>query len=215
MGGSKQTRRRPAEVRQLIVDAAGEVFREKGYSDATTEEIGERAGVSGSVMYRYFPTKSELFRASALHPFVAFLSQFREVWQSTFDQEWTDLALMREFIGDLFEHLTTHRDTLVGLLSAEGRLDPGAISELQATFAEMFAEFGTWGAAISDRRKWISPDDFELTFRLLLGMVSGSVAFERWYLDSGSGAYSRDHVVDHMSSLMLYGLRLKPTEADD
>jgi AcrR family transcriptional regulator len=215
MSGAKQTRRRPAEVRRLILAAAAAVFREKGYTAATTDEIAERAGVSASVLHRNFPVKGELFRESALQPFVAFLHQFRAVWEDTFQREWSDLDLMRRFIGDLLDHLHDHRDTLVGLLAAGERLDPGAVAEVQAMFAEMFAEFGTWGAGISRRREWISGQDFDLTFRLMLSMISGAVAFDTWYFGSAPDPIGRDHIVEHMSKVALYGLRLEPAPGAD
>ena len=50
---------RPAEITQ----AAFETFAEKGYANARVEEVAQRAGVSKGLLYLYFRTKEELFKA--------------------------------------------------------------------------------------------------------------------------------------------------------
>jgi AcrR family transcriptional regulator len=49
------------EVRAtLIMDAAEEVFVEKGYHDASMDEIAARAGVAKGTLYQHFPGKEDL-----------------------------------------------------------------------------------------------------------------------------------------------------------
>lgn len=50
---------RPAE----ITEAAFETFAEKGYANTRVEEVAQRAGVSKGLLYLYFRTKEELFKA--------------------------------------------------------------------------------------------------------------------------------------------------------
>jgi AcrR family transcriptional regulator len=59
-----QRRRRNAEARPgEIVQAALEVFAERGFAGARIDDIAARAGVSKGAVYLYFQTKDELFRA--------------------------------------------------------------------------------------------------------------------------------------------------------
>ncbi len=44
-------------TKERILDAALEVFSQKGFHTATTDEIAERAGVGKGTLYRYFETK--------------------------------------------------------------------------------------------------------------------------------------------------------------
>lgn len=46
-----------------ILEAAGQVFREKGFAGASMQVISERAGVSKSLLYHHFKSKKELWRA--------------------------------------------------------------------------------------------------------------------------------------------------------
>jgi AcrR family transcriptional regulator len=48
-------------ARSRILDAAFEVFTEKGFHVATVDEIAERAGVGKGTLYRYFSNKEALF----------------------------------------------------------------------------------------------------------------------------------------------------------
>ena len=45
----------------MIIDAALEVFREKGYANARMADIAKRAGVSYGLVYHYFGSKEVLF----------------------------------------------------------------------------------------------------------------------------------------------------------
>ncbi len=47
--------------KERILEAALEVFSQKGFHPATTDEIAERAGVGKGTLYRYFETKEKLF----------------------------------------------------------------------------------------------------------------------------------------------------------
>jgi AcrR family transcriptional regulator len=50
---------RPAEITQ----AAMETFAEHGYAAARIDDVAKRAGISKGLLYLYFKTKEELFKA--------------------------------------------------------------------------------------------------------------------------------------------------------
>ena len=55
--------RRKEERPQEIAEAALAAFSEKGYTGTRVEEVAKRAGVSKGLLYLYFKTKEELFKA--------------------------------------------------------------------------------------------------------------------------------------------------------
>jgi len=56
-------RRRKEDRPQEITAAAFAAFAEKGYAATRVEEVAQRAGVSKGLLYLYFKTKEELFKA--------------------------------------------------------------------------------------------------------------------------------------------------------
>lgn len=55
-------RRKHARPQELL-DAALQLFVEKGFSATRSDEVAARAGVSKGTLYLYFPSKEELFKA--------------------------------------------------------------------------------------------------------------------------------------------------------
>jgi AcrR family transcriptional regulator len=58
---TERTEARRAETRERIVGAALELIGEGGYVAAQIASVAERAGVAVGTVYRYFPSKSDLF----------------------------------------------------------------------------------------------------------------------------------------------------------
>jgi AcrR family transcriptional regulator len=67
VSGEKPGRRTQAErraaTRRALLDAAGELFTERGYAGSPAEEIAARAGVTSGALYHHFGDKRGLFRA--------------------------------------------------------------------------------------------------------------------------------------------------------
>jgi AcrR family transcriptional regulator len=51
--------------REEILEAATELFAEYGFSDAVTQQLADKLQVGKGTIYRYFPSKRELFLAAA------------------------------------------------------------------------------------------------------------------------------------------------------
>jgi len=62
------TRQRRKEARpQELLDAALDLFVEKGYAATRAEEVAARAGVSKGTLYLYYPSKEDLLKAVVRH----------------------------------------------------------------------------------------------------------------------------------------------------
>lgn len=60
--GARRERRKEARPGELL-DAALDLFVEKGYAATRVEEVAARAGVSKGTLFLYFASKDELFKA--------------------------------------------------------------------------------------------------------------------------------------------------------
>jgi AcrR family transcriptional regulator len=125
MGQSRYQRRkdeRPTE----ITAAALEVFSEHGYSAARVDDVAKRAGVSKGLLYLYFKTKEELFKAvirSFIVPRVeAMIDQFQDPGLSS-------EAFLRGPFLELAKRLpNSPARILIRLLVAEGPKHPDLIN---------------------------------------------------------------------------------------
>lgn len=55
--------RQKADRRAAILDAAAQLFAERGYAGVTLDELGAAVGVSGPAVYRHFPGKAAVLAA--------------------------------------------------------------------------------------------------------------------------------------------------------
>jgi len=73
------TRQRRKEARpQELLDAALELFVEKGFAATRAEEVAQRAGVSKGTLYLYYPSKEELFKAVVRQNLGALIAEGKE-----------------------------------------------------------------------------------------------------------------------------------------
>ena len=59
-----ETTSREERRREQILDAATKLFSEKGYADTDTQLLADQLKVGKGTLYRYFPSKRELFLAA-------------------------------------------------------------------------------------------------------------------------------------------------------
>ncbi|MBF6328846.1 TetR family transcriptional regulator [Nocardia transvalensis] len=64
MSGVGGRKRDSGATRAAILGAAQELFAERGFERATVRDIAGRAGVNQALLFRYFGSKDELFRAA-------------------------------------------------------------------------------------------------------------------------------------------------------
>lgn len=71
----KRERRKEARPGELL-DAALDLFVEKGYAATKVDEVAARAGVSKGTLFLYFPSKEELFKAVVRESIVGRFSEW-------------------------------------------------------------------------------------------------------------------------------------------
>ena len=118
--------RKKRQTRVAIEDAALALFVEQGYEATTVEEITERADVSTTTFFRYFPSKAEVLLSDhgeqlpALHraivdrpaiesDLVAVRRVVQEEWVHSIDAERTALKARIVATSDALSGLSYHR----------------------------------------------------------------------------------------------------------
>jgi AcrR family transcriptional regulator len=87
------------DTEQIILEAAEAEFLEKGYGNARTVSIAERAGVSHSMLHYYFRTKEQLFQRI----FQRKVQTLHSLFQGVYDKHLPFQEMLRSIIETQFE----------------------------------------------------------------------------------------------------------------
>jgi AcrR family transcriptional regulator len=196
----RTTRRRPAELRHLLLEAARELFSSQGFQGTSTREIAERADVSETLLFRYFGSKVGLFREALVAPFVEFVEDFNAKWQSGSMADIGAEELSRRFIGDLFDLFRKNRGLVVMLWAADAQTgselaETGVFDEINDEL-RVLVELGTAARGRAVGRQ-------ELVTRSTLAMVAGMAVFGRSFY--GRQRPSRKDIVEELTQTVLHG----------
>jgi AcrR family transcriptional regulator len=74
--------RRLEHTRSLLLDAAENVFAEKGFAPATLDDIAHTAGYTKGAIYKHFATKEDLFLAVSERYWRRYYDKFADVMSS-------------------------------------------------------------------------------------------------------------------------------------
>lgn len=183
----RRRRRSREDVIALIRDAALQLFAERGYAGATTQEIARKADVSETLLFRHFGGKANLYDAVVSAPFLKIMESFGEEQART---DGVDAPNVREQSGELFDFFEQNREVfsalVLGSAAAEGA-DPVRLAGREKTFRQ--AADGV--AAAYTRAGKESPFDLDIAVRLIFGMVAAGVLL-RPMLFSGREASSAE-----------------------
>lgn len=103
--------RRSTQTRQALLDAAIEVFAERGFHGASVPEVAERAGIGAASMYRHFSGKEELVNAVYLRA----KQRFAEILWDRFPEDLPVRRALHE-VWDRMIELVKREEALVVFL---------------------------------------------------------------------------------------------------
>jgi AcrR family transcriptional regulator len=186
------------EVRADVVQAAIEVFREKGYERATVREIADRAGLGTSSLYFHVRSKEELALA-AVHPVVeAGATWLEELGAADLPPD----AKLRAAIVRAVELYDRHPEVTIYLSDfypVVDRLLPEAGERAKAAWAELVRQ------VLEADGDTVDPRRARLLAYGVLGMASW---MHRWY--RSDGPVSSTELGELYADLILDGLRPRP-----
>jgi AcrR family transcriptional regulator len=99
--------RRRQRTRDLLLDAAKDVFARRGFEGASLEEIAETAGYTRGAIYKHFGSKEELFLAVNKRNNEGFLGTFVESIDPSTPVEELDLASLAKLWHEM-QHSDPH-----------------------------------------------------------------------------------------------------------
>lgn len=200
-GGKGTVSRNPEVVKARILDAAQAEFMEHGFAAASTNRILDRFGGSKPTMFRYFPTKREMF--------AAVVERIAQGWSG--EGAWRALTAPADWLTGFTTHaarwITTPENIFVGRMAiAEGPAFPEvgetyrrlALEPMEGLLAGQLAQWTQVGVmACSDARA-----DAEHFLDLAL---SGLVSRRLYRMGANLTDAALDAHVGQVVSLFLYG----------
>ncbi|HLS47005.1 MAG TPA: TetR/AcrR family transcriptional regulator [Gemmatimonadales bacterium] len=158
--------RNPARTRAAILDAAEQLFAERGYDTTSLSDVGTLAGVSRATPGYFFGSKPELYRAVLDRCFDDVRAAVRSGRDRALASGRTPEEILAGAVGEYFDFLNSHRE-FVRLIerAALGGPDlpvdiPPALAAGQEALTAMAAELG------------LDPDPSGEAAQVLLSIIS-------------------------------------------
>jgi AcrR family transcriptional regulator len=184
-------------TRDEILDAAAQIFRQKGFHAASMQDIAEAVSLQKASLYHHVSSKQEILLAlldRALEMLFERVSQISS-------QVMTPDEKIRQMMRCYLQSLTEHIDLAAVLLLEHRSLEP----KLHARHVPNRDRFeALWRDVVKEgvQSGVFECHDPALSARSLLGVMNWTIT---WYRPSGS--LSIDQIADHFAHGFLNGLR--------
>ena len=173
---AKRQRLRPEVRRERLVEAATQVFAERGYEGARVEQIADVADVSPGLLYRHFEGKQELYTEILQHA-------NRELMAHLTAAAAPDLPSaerVRRGLDAFFTFVENHRDLWQMLM--KDVLEP-EIAEIQAgVMTSSVKIIAVLAAQDYDRGDGQVPHELELE-GVAVAVVGAAISLSTWWSD--------------------------------
>lgn len=199
--------RLPREQRvRDILQAAREVFCERGYADAAVAEIAARAAVVEGTIYKYFESKHDLL--------LKVLEQWYEELLNEYAADLQGIRGLRERLRYLvWRHLRTIRDDplLARLMFLEVRTHAdyprSRLFAMNRRYTALLTAVLDDGVAAGELRAGIA-------VRAVRDMVYGGMEHVSWRYMSGQGSLDIDREADDLLAILWDGIAARNAPAD-
>ncbi|MGK5693989.1 TetR/AcrR family transcriptional regulator [Streptomyces sp. URMC 128] len=185
--------RKKIKTRRAIRAATYALIEEQGYDATTVEQIADRAEVSPSTVFRYFPTKEDIVITDEWDPVMT--AQLRARPE---DESWADV---------LRHALRTALDRSLAEEPEATRLRARLGAEVPAVRARMAESMATTGRLLREglaERSGLDPDSLELRV-FARSVLGGLMEVSRYWAETGHRDDIRE-LVDRALDVLEHGL---------
>jgi len=184
-------------TRKKLLQAAVDLFFEKGYASTSIREIGTKAGITNSLIYHYFTNKEELLFEIVNRSVGDLLEILKEVMRGVSDP----LECLRQMLIGETALLSAKRQKESKILFSEYHWLTGAKRKaLRKSQREVYDIYMDKCTELKQRGILNDIDLTVLTFSIF-GVLFG---FFRWYRDTGS--LTKEDVAENIWKFVFYGM---------
>ena len=184
-------------TRKKLLQAAVDLFFEKGYASTSIREIGTKAGITNSLIYHYFTNKEELLFEIVNRSVGDLLDTLKEVMRGVSDP----LECLRQMLIGQTALLSAKRQKESKILFSEYHWLTGAKRKaLRKSQREVYDIYMEKCRELKQRGILNDLNLIVLTFSIF-GVLFG---FFRWYRDTGS--LTKEDVAENIWKFVFYGM---------
>ena len=216
-GGSLERReKQKQQLKQSILDAASELFLEKGYEEFSLRQVAERIGYSPTTIYLHFQNKDDLLLAAVTEGFRGFDRHMIQTAAATPEPLQRIRALGRAYIQFGFENPALYRlmfmqrsdffimPRLIDELNDKAESDDTKIARDEAELHITARDLLTDAVREAMKARTIQKGDARIIADALWAAVHGLVSLANSPLLSDGHA---NRVVEPLLDMLLKGLR--------
>lgn len=179
---ARRARRSADDILNRIVKAAGEEFKRCGYAGTTTATVARKADVTEAQLFRYFGSKSNLFRETIFKPINQHFLNFTNKHKPD-GGKGTSKQLTQLYTSELQHFISEHSEMLTSLVVAQ-TYDKGTahgVGEIDSLRAYFERGAGNMAARIKGKPK-VDP---KLMVRVTFASVLACIMFKDWIFPEG------------------------------
>jgi len=183
-------------TRDDILEAAAQVFRQKGFHGASMADIADAVNLQKASLYHHVSSKQEILLDLLDRALELLLERISPIATQNAPAD----ERLRQMIRAYLQILAENTD-LSAVLLFEHRSLEGKQHARHVPYRDKFE--GLWRTVLADgvRAKRFVCDDISLATRAILGIMNWTIT---WYRPSGD--MSIEQIADQYSSLLLNGL---------
>ena len=206
MQNQRRARRSTEEIRTRLINAARELFTEKGYEATTTRDICARAEVAQQQLFHNFGSKEGIYEAAFVSPLVELVNQYIAEFANARAHSTLEESISM-LVNGLFDIATVNRTVLLTALCRSALApDPhAASSDLLDHIARTLHEM----EVIDEPPPGI---DVPAAIITTAGMVFGVVLLERMLFPVGSPRFGRERLTAEMIATIVHGAEHRPSD---
>ena len=184
-------------TRDDILEAAAQVFRQKGFHGASMANIAEAVNLQKASLYHHVSSKQEILFELLDRALELLLERISPIARMDLPADERLGRMIREYLQILAENTDLSAVLLFEHRSLEGRQHARHVPN-----RDKFENL--WRDVLKDgvRTRQFVCDDIPLSARAILGILNWTIT---WYRPNGS--LTVEQIADHYSSLLLNGLK--------
>jgi AcrR family transcriptional regulator len=196
---TRSGRRAWGSARDEVLQAARELFAEKGYAATSTKEIARRCDISESLLFFHFPTKEELFTRAVFEPFTHTVDELTGEWDRDTWQARPIEDTIHTFIVKLYSWMITDRQQLLAVIHSSILTDAAGPSfpEVQNGLRRLFDRIHTEHVKAREFHQ-MAQVDIPLTIRATFAALLAMTFLDEWLLSGIQPPPTRKRILNEL-----------------